>query len=102
MGKKNLGRNQAQCMIMIHAAFQVISQIGIGTFKIFNPVLVEDWIHHAGMDGLLRSCATGCRVDEAFPMDDLVDSISADTSGLRCGRVKAQVLDLTWIRPGSG
>ena len=54
------------------------------------------------MDGVLRSCATGCRVDEAFTMDDLVGSISADTSGLRCGRVKAPVLGLTWIRPGSG
>ncbi|ROL55344.1 hypothetical protein DPX16_22820 [Anabarilius grahami] len=49
------------------------------------------------MDGLLRNCATGCRVDEAFTMDDLVDSISADTSGLRCGRVMAPVLGLSWI-----
>ncbi|ROL47949.1 hypothetical protein DPX16_21816 [Anabarilius grahami] len=49
-------------------------------------VKVEDRIHHAGMDGLLRNCATGCRVDDVFTMDDLVDSISADTSGLRCGR----------------
>ncbi|ROJ62413.1 Solute carrier family 22 member 5 [Anabarilius grahami] len=39
----------------------------------FHPV--EDRIHHAGMDGLLRNCATGCRVDEAFTMDDLADSI---------------------------
>ncbi|ROL42187.1 hypothetical protein DPX16_1372 [Anabarilius grahami] len=54
------------------------------------------------MDGLLRNCDTGCRVDEDFTVDDLVDSISADTSGLRCRRVKEQDLDLTWIRPGSG
>ncbi|ROL42488.1 hypothetical protein DPX16_9611 [Anabarilius grahami] len=40
----------------------------------------------------------GCRVDEAFTVEDLVDSISADTSELRCGRVKAQILGLTWIR----
>ncbi|XP_051768452.1 bone morphogenetic protein 7a isoform X2 [Ctenopharyngodon idella] len=45
----------------------------------FHPV--EDSIHHAGMDGLLRNCATGCRVNEAFTVDDLVDSISADTWG---------------------
>ncbi|ROL45658.1 hypothetical protein DPX16_17774 [Anabarilius grahami] len=43
------------------------------------------------MDGLLRNCATGCRVDEAFTMDDLVDSISADTSGLRCGPVEDRI-----------
>ena len=66
----------------------------------FHPV--EDRIHHTGMDGVLWNCATGCRVDEAFTVDGLVDSISADTLGLRCGHVKAQVLDLTWIRPGSG
>ncbi|ROL42380.1 hypothetical protein DPX16_8259 [Anabarilius grahami] len=52
------------------------------------------------MDGLLGNCATGCRVDEAFTMDDLVDSISADTSGLRCRRVMAPVLGPSWIRPG--
>ncbi|ROI15829.1 SLAIN motif-containing protein-like [Anabarilius grahami] len=50
------------------------------------------------MDGLLRNCGTGCRVDEAFIVDDLVDSISADTSGLRCGRVRAPVLGLIWKR----
>ncbi|ROL50588.1 hypothetical protein DPX16_1131 [Anabarilius grahami] len=61
------------------------SSISEKTFSV--TVHVEDRIHHAGMDGLLRNCATGCRVDEAFTMDDLVDSISADTSGLRCGRV---------------
>ncbi|ROI15695.1 hypothetical protein DPX16_20233 [Anabarilius grahami] len=55
---------------------------------------VEDRIHHAGMDGLLRNCATGCRVDEAFTMDDLVDSISADTSGLRCGHVQMDDIQL--------
>ncbi|ROJ30497.1 hypothetical protein DPX16_23578 [Anabarilius grahami] len=43
------------------------------------------------MDGLLRNCATGCRVDEAFTMDDLDDSISADTSGLRCGPVEDRI-----------
>ncbi|ROL43989.1 Calcium-activated chloride channel regulator 3A-1 [Anabarilius grahami] len=48
-------------------------------------------------DGLLRNCGTGCRVDEAFTMDDLVDSISADTSGLRCGRVQ---LRIAFITPG--
>ncbi|ROL03931.1 hypothetical protein DPX16_23366 [Anabarilius grahami] len=55
----------------------------------------EDRIHHAGMDGLLRNCATGCRVDEAFTMDDLVDSMSADTSGLRCGRVQLRIVFIT-------
>ncbi|ROL52821.1 hypothetical protein DPX16_2327 [Anabarilius grahami] len=59
----------------------------------FHPV--EDRIHHAGMDGLLRNCATGCRVDEAFTMDDLVDSISADTSGLRCGHVQLRIVFIT-------
>jgi len=86
---------------MIQAA--IISLMGSQQSKYlfqFHPV--EDRIHHAGKDGLLRNCATGCRVDEAFTVDDLVDLISADTSGLHCGRVKAQVLDLTWIRPGSG
>ncbi|ROL54222.1 hypothetical protein DPX16_10645 [Anabarilius grahami] len=43
------------------------------------------------MDGLLRNCATGCRVDEAFKMDDLADSISADTSGLCCGPVEDRI-----------
>ncbi|XP_067252963.1 hatching enzyme 1.2-like [Chanodichthys erythropterus] len=38
-----------------------------------------------GMDSLLRSCATGCRDDEAFTMDDL----GAD--------VKAPILGLIWI-----
>ncbi|ROI64754.1 Protein DGCR6 [Anabarilius grahami] len=47
------------------------------------------------MDGLLRNCATGCRVDEAFTMDDLVDSISADTSGLRCGHVQLRIVFIT-------
>ncbi|ROL48848.1 Chloride transport protein 6 [Anabarilius grahami] len=61
----------------------------------FHPV--EDRIHHAGMDGLLRNCATGCRVDEAFTMDDLVDSISADTSGLRCGHVQLRIVFITPI-----
>ncbi|ROL55246.1 hypothetical protein DPX16_5756 [Anabarilius grahami] len=55
----------------------------------FHPV--EDRIHHASMDALLRNCATGCRVDEAFTMDDLADSISADTSGLRCGPVEDRI-----------
>ena len=50
---------------------------------------------------VVEELCRGCRVDEAFTGDDLVDSISADTSGLRCGRVKVQVLGLTWIRPGS-
>ncbi|ROL52198.1 Kelch domain-containing protein 1 [Anabarilius grahami] len=59
----------------------------------FHPV--EDRIHHAGMDGLLGNCATGCRVDEAFTMDDLVDSISADTSGLRCGHVQLRIVFIT-------
>ena len=81
----------------------IICPIGLQHSKyLFQFSPVEDRIHHTGMDGLLRSCATGCCVDEAFTMDDLVDSISADTSGLRCGRVKAPVLGLTWIRPGSG
>ncbi|ROL41903.1 hypothetical protein DPX16_1808 [Anabarilius grahami] len=52
-------------------------------------------IHHAGMDSLLRNCATGCRVDEAFAVDDLVDSISADTSGLRCGHVQLRIVFIT-------
>ncbi|ROL51082.1 Elongation of very long chain fatty acids protein 2 [Anabarilius grahami] len=47
------------------------------------------------MDGLLRNCATGCRVDDAFTMDDLVDSISADTSGLRCGHVQLRIVFIT-------
>ncbi|ROI16331.1 hypothetical protein DPX16_12449 [Anabarilius grahami] len=47
------------------------------------------------MDGLLRNCATGCRVDEAFTMDDLVDSISANTSGLRCGHVQLRIVFIT-------
>ncbi|ROL45327.1 hypothetical protein DPX16_23755 [Anabarilius grahami] len=47
------------------------------------------------MDGLLRNCATGCRVDEAFTMDDLVDSISVDTSGLRCGHVQLRIVFIT-------
>ncbi|ROL50814.1 hypothetical protein DPX16_15058 [Anabarilius grahami] len=47
------------------------------------------------MDGLLMNCATGCRVDEAFTMDDLVDSISADTSGLRCGHVQLRIVFIT-------
>ena len=51
---------------------------------------------------VVEELCRGCRVDEAFTGDDLVDSISADASGLRCGRVKVQVLGLTWIRPGSG
>ncbi|ROK74120.1 hypothetical protein DPX16_22261 [Anabarilius grahami] len=54
------------------------------------------------MDGLLRNCATGCRVDEAFTMDDLVDSISADTSWLRCGHVQLRIVFITpnggWVR----
>ncbi|ROL42993.1 hypothetical protein DPX16_5546 [Anabarilius grahami] len=50
------------------------------------------------MDGLLRNCATGFRVDEAFTMDDLVDSISADTSGLRCGHVQLRIV---FITPGN-
>ncbi|ROL48347.1 hypothetical protein DPX16_21833 [Anabarilius grahami] len=44
------------------------------------------------MDSFLRNSATGCRVDEAFTMDDLVDSISADTSGLRCGHVQLRII----------
>ncbi|ROL53301.1 hypothetical protein DPX16_23818 [Anabarilius grahami] len=66
----------------------------------FHPV--EDRIHHGGMDGLLN-CATGCRVDEAFTTDDLVDSISADTSGLRCGHVQLRIVFITPVslRPGS-
>ncbi|ROI69421.1 hypothetical protein DPX16_14361 [Anabarilius grahami] len=74
----------------------IISLIGSQQSKYlfqFHPV--EDRIHHAGMDGLLRNCATGCRVDEAFTMDDLVDSISADTSGLRCGRVQLRIVFIT-------
>ncbi|ROL23581.1 hypothetical protein DPX16_18849 [Anabarilius grahami] len=47
------------------------------------------------MDGLLRSCGTGCRVNEAFTMDDLADSISADTSGLRCGHVQLRIVFIT-------
>ncbi|ROI90138.1 hypothetical protein DPX16_23599 [Anabarilius grahami] len=47
------------------------------------------------MDGLLRNCATGCRVDDVFTMDDLVDSISADTSGLRCGHVQLRIVFIT-------
>ncbi|ROL48824.1 Alpha-aminoadipic semialdehyde dehydrogenase [Anabarilius grahami] len=47
------------------------------------------------MDGLLRNCGTGFRVDEAFTMDDLVDSISADTSGLRCGHVQLRIVFIT-------
>ena len=77
-----------QCFVTIQVA--IISPMGLQQSKYlfqFHPV--EDRINHAGMDGLLRSCATGCRVDEAFTMDDLVDSISADTSGVHCGRVKA-------------
>ncbi|ROL48360.1 hypothetical protein DPX16_20713 [Anabarilius grahami] len=50
------------------------------------------------MDGLLRSCATGFRVDEAFTMDDLVDSISA-TSGLRCGHVQLRIVFITPFPP---
>ncbi|ROJ25234.1 hypothetical protein DPX16_20047 [Anabarilius grahami] len=50
------------------------------------------------MDGLLRNCATGCRVDEAFMMDDLVDSISADTSGLRCGHVQLRIVFITPVK----
>ncbi|ROJ64718.1 hypothetical protein DPX16_3740 [Anabarilius grahami] len=53
------------------------------------------------MDGLLRNCATGCRVDEAFTMDDLVDSISADTSGLRCGHVQLRIVFITPISHSS-
>ncbi|ROI15626.1 hypothetical protein DPX16_22735 [Anabarilius grahami] len=74
----------------------IISLIGSHQSKClfqFHPV--EDRIHHAGMDGLLRNCATGCRVDEAFTMDDLVDSISADTSGLRCGHVQLRIVFIT-------
>ncbi|ROL46607.1 hypothetical protein DPX16_7447 [Anabarilius grahami] len=74
----------------------IISLIGSQQSKClfqFHPV--EDRIHHAGMDGLLRNCATGCRVDEAFTMDDLVDSISADTSGLRCGHVQLRIVFIT-------
>ncbi|ROJ28549.1 hypothetical protein DPX16_4190 [Anabarilius grahami] len=56
---------------------------------------VEDRIHHAGMDSLLRNCATGCCVDEAFTMDDLVDLISADTSGLRCGHAQLRIVFIT-------
>ncbi|ROJ70168.1 hypothetical protein DPX16_13889 [Anabarilius grahami] len=74
----------------------IISLIGSQQSKClfqFHPV--EDRIHHAGMDGLLRNCATGCRVDEAFTMDDLVDSISSDTSGLRCGHVQLRIVFIT-------
>ncbi|ROI26621.1 hypothetical protein DPX16_21564 [Anabarilius grahami] len=74
----------------------IISLIGSHQSKClfqFHPV--EDRIHHAGMDGLRRNCATGCRVDEAFKMDDLVDSISADTSGLRCGHVQLRIVFIT-------
>ncbi|ROI15620.1 C-type lectin domain family 4 member F [Anabarilius grahami] len=74
----------------------IISLIGSHQSKClfqFHPV--EDRIHHVGMDGLLRNCATGCRVDEAFTMDDLVDSISADTSGLRCGHVQLRIVFIT-------
>ncbi|ROL46723.1 hypothetical protein DPX16_12616 [Anabarilius grahami] len=62
---------------------------------------VEDRIHHAGMDGLLRNCATGCRVDEAFTMDDLVDSITADTSGLCCGHVQLRIVFITPRQTGA-
>ncbi|ROL54302.1 hypothetical protein DPX16_10725 [Anabarilius grahami] len=73
----------------------IISLIGSHQSKClfqFHPV--EDRIHHAGMDGFLRNCA-GCRVDEAFTMDDLVDSISADTSGLRCNHVQLRIAFIT-------
>ncbi|ROI15272.1 hypothetical protein DPX16_12824 [Anabarilius grahami] len=53
------------------------------------------------MDGLLRNCATGCRVDEAFTMDDLVDSISADTSGLRCVHAQLRIVFITPVGSGS-
>ncbi|ROJ66313.1 hypothetical protein DPX16_16576 [Anabarilius grahami] len=53
------------------------------------------------MDGLLRICATGCRVDEAFTMDDLVDSISADTSGLRFGHVQLRIVFITPLEDGT-
>ncbi|ROJ66264.1 N-glycosylase/DNA lyase [Anabarilius grahami] len=66
-----------------------LDDVAYHDFPPLQDLTVEDRIHHAGMDGLLRNCATGCRVDEAFTMDDLVDSISADTSGLRCGHVQA-------------
>ncbi|ROI79324.1 hypothetical protein DPX16_7212 [Anabarilius grahami] len=49
------------------------------------------------MDGLLRNCATGCRVDDVFTMDDLVDSISADTSGLRCGHAQLRIVFITQL-----
>ncbi|ROL46361.1 hypothetical protein DPX16_9096 [Anabarilius grahami] len=43
---------------------------GIATKYLFQFHPVEDRIHHAGMDGLLRNCATGCRVDDVFIVDD--------------------------------
>ncbi|ROL47716.1 hypothetical protein DPX16_16088 [Anabarilius grahami] len=69
------------------------AQLRIVFIMPFHPV--EDRIHHTGMDGLLRNCATGCRVDEAFTMDDLVDTISADTSGLRWGHVQLRIVFIT-------
>ncbi|CAM4596718.1 unnamed protein product [Leuciscus chuanchicus] len=48
----------------------------------------QDRSHHTGIDtDLLRISADGCRVDEAFTGESLVDTTSADTSGMRCGRV---------------
>ncbi|ROI96428.1 hypothetical protein DPX16_23647 [Anabarilius grahami] len=58
---------------------------GSGSWRHTGDTLETHW----RQDRLLRNCATGCRVDEAFTVDDPVDSTSADTSGLRCGRVKA-------------
>ncbi|ROL41638.1 Fatty-acid amide hydrolase 1 [Anabarilius grahami] len=75
-----------------------IFYLSITLYEIYEFIAsfrVEDSIHHAGMDGLLRNCATGCHADEAFTMDDLVDSISADTSGLRCGRVQLRIVFIT-------
>ena len=70
-------------MIMI----QVRSQIRLEQSEYFQFNLVEDR-SYAGMEiSLLRISADGCRVDEAFTGESLVDTISADTSGMCCGRV---------------
>ncbi|XDV39484.1 hypothetical protein PO909_008728 [Leuciscus waleckii] len=55
--------------------------------NIHNIIQFEDR-SHAGMEtSLLRISADGCCVDEDFTGESLVDTISADTSGMCCGRV---------------
>ncbi|ROL55339.1 Threonylcarbamoyladenosine tRNA methylthiotransferase [Anabarilius grahami] len=83
------------CHLLVRKGISSYAGAELTCYLAVDCRFVEDRIHHAGMDGLLMNCATGCRVDDVFTMDDLVNLISADTSGLRCGHVQLRIVFIT-------